>query len=284
MEILIIFCWVISILLTGLFFLCALYKAFGGAPTKIEGAKCISDKTNVTLLYTILDTNGQILDSKYQKEPFTYLHGKGQLLAGFEKRLTGLSVGSKKKITVPIKEAYGKKNPDNILEVEKPNVPDEALKVGTQIIIKEIGDGKKAGTILEVKEDILVLDYNHPFSGKKLVFDVEILDVQEVDEVITKKEDEPVKEVDEQKKEDDILKVSDGMTVKMTLAMFDEEGKRLELSDDGDVTDVTYVHGTEESFRQVIPGLQKRLVGLTIGKSDEIILTPEEAYGQKDPD
>ncbi|MGR3319237.1 MAG: FKBP-type peptidyl-prolyl cis-trans isomerase, partial [Candidatus Anammoxibacter sp.] len=47
---------------------------------------------------------------------------------------------------------------------------------------------------------------------------------------------------------------------------------------------VTYVHGTEESFRQVIPGLQKRLVGLTIGKSDEIILTPEEAYGQKDPD
>ncbi|MGR3220180.1 MAG: FKBP-type peptidyl-prolyl cis-trans isomerase [Candidatus Anammoxibacter sp.] len=277
MEILIIFCWVISVLLAGIFFLRALYKAIGGGPVskKIKGAKCIVDNTKVTLLYTILDRDRQTLDSKYTKEPFTYIHGKGELLAGFEKRLTGLCIGSKKKISVPVNEAYGKKDPDNIKEVEKPNVPDAVLTLGSQIIIKEIEGGKKPGTILEVKEKTLVLDYNHRFAGMKLVFDIEILDVQDIEEKVEIKEDER-----EKGKDDGALKVADGMTVKMTVAMFGEDGKSIELPNAGDVT---YVHGTKESFSQVIKGLQKKITGFTVGKHDGIILQPDEAYGQKDP-
>ena len=111
------------------------------------------------------------------------------------------------------------------------------------------------------------------------MFDVEIIDVQDLEEVIVKA-DEKEKD-DELEVPDDPLKVADGMTVKMTIAMFDINGNMLELPDDGDVT---YVHGAEGSFKLVIEGLQKRLTGLTVGKHDAITLSPEDAYGEKDPD
>lgn len=283
MKIVIIFCWVTSIILAGIFFFRALYKALNDESVRKNVINRISDKKNVTILFTLSDKSGQIIDSKYQEKPFSYLHGEGQILAGLEKRLSGLKAGSKKRIVVPVKEAYGEVNPADILEVEKEKVPEDAIKIGA--LVKEIGEGKKAGKILEVREKTLLIDYNHHLAGKKLIFDVTVLDVQEAEKAVIKTEKgEEIDNVvieDERKIKEPPLKVSDGMIVTIEYAMIDAKGN--EIKTEKDKTPITYTQGSKQSSEQILPGLQKRLIGLTAGVSTNIVVPMEETYGKIDP-
>ena len=53
----------------------------------------ISDKMVVSIHYTLKDVDGKLLDSSDGSEPFTYLHGTGNIVVGLEKALSGKSAG-----------------------------------------------------------------------------------------------------------------------------------------------------------------------------------------------
>lgn len=182
METAIIFCWIFSILLTAVFLLRAIYstltKETKEAVIKKETIKRISDGMLVKMQYTLSDKNGNIIETKGDTDPFTYVHGIGEIIAGLEKRLRGLKAGAKKKVVVPPNEAYGEFDPGAIKEVKKEIIPEDALKVG--VLVKEIGVDKKPGTILEIKENTVIIDYNHPLAGKKLVYNVDILYIEDI--------------------------------------------------------------------------------------------------------
>jgi FKBP-type peptidyl-prolyl cis-trans isomerase 2 len=112
------------------------------------------------------------------KDPLVYEQGASMIIAGLELRLEGLKVGDTKRVKIPPEEAYGVVDPEAFEEVPKDKVPSEALKAGTMLQTRT-QDGRVVPLkVHEVKEDTVVLDYNHPLAGEKLTFDVKILDIQ----------------------------------------------------------------------------------------------------------
>ncbi len=137
----------------------------------------VSNGKQVTLEYTMKLDDQSVVDSNVGGEPLKVTQGSHQIIPGVEKALEGMAAGEKKKVTLAPAEAYGTVDPKAFQEVDKKMVPAEAQKVGIQLEGKT-ADGKTVyPRISEVKNDTIVLDFNHPLAGKTLHFDVKVLDV-----------------------------------------------------------------------------------------------------------
>lgn len=138
----------------------------------------VNSNSTVTVHYTGRLEDGSIFDSSLQegREPLKATLGQGQLIPGFESGLVDMIIGDKKTIEIPHTEAYGDVNPGLFIEVQKTQVP-EGVEVGA--VLQTFGpQGPAIVTVTEVKDDVVVIDTNHPLAGKKLIFDLELLEVE----------------------------------------------------------------------------------------------------------
>ena len=143
----------------------------GSSPTTVSNGK------QVTLEYTLKLDDQSVVDTNVGGEPLKVTQGKHEVVPGLEKALEGMAVGEKKNVTIAPAEAYGTVDPKAFQEVDKKMVPADSRKVGTQLEGKT-SDGRTVyPRISEVKNDTVVLDFNHPLAGKTLYFDVKVLDV-----------------------------------------------------------------------------------------------------------
>jgi len=143
-------------------------------------AATVQNNMNVGLDYT-LTVEGAVVDTTKERGPFHYVHGKGQLIPGLERELTGLHVGDSKKVTVSPADGYGEVDPAAFVEVPKTQLPkDMAPTVG--MILRGVNpDGKNfRAKINEIKDTSVVLDLNHPLAGKTLNFQVKVTDIAPV--------------------------------------------------------------------------------------------------------
>jgi FKBP-type peptidyl-prolyl cis-trans isomerase 2 len=153
--------------------ICGLLLAFITAHAQ-EKAIVITQGSEVSFFYT-LSSGGEQIESNKGSEPLTYTQGEGQILPKLEAELEGLAAGDNKEVALAAVDAYGEIDPEAIQEVPIDQIPEPAREVGAQLQAQGYG-----GPIIvsEVREDIIVLDFNHPMAGKDLVFEVEIADVK----------------------------------------------------------------------------------------------------------
>jgi FKBP-type peptidyl-prolyl cis-trans isomerase SlyD len=137
----------------------------------------VSNGKQVALEYTVKLDDQSVVDSNVGQEPLKVTQGRHEVVPGLEKALEGMSVGEKKNVTVAPTEGYGDVDPKAFQEVDKKMVPAEAQKVGTQLEGKTADGRKVFPRISELKDETVVLDFNHPLAGKTLHFDVQVLDV-----------------------------------------------------------------------------------------------------------
>jgi FKBP-type peptidyl-prolyl cis-trans isomerase 2 len=87
-------------------------------------------------------------------------------------------IGARKTITVPAAEAFGPKREGLIIELKKEHLPDKVSPAKGQTVRIEQRDGKKLdASVVDLKDESIVLDANHPLAGKTLVFDIELVAV-----------------------------------------------------------------------------------------------------------
>lgn len=137
----------------------------------------INENSSVVLNYTGKLEDGTVFDSSLNegREPLSATLGQGSLIPGFESGLIGMGVGETKTITIEPENAYGDVNPQAFVEVEKSRVP-ENVEVG--MVLQTFGPaGPTTVVVTEIKDDVVVIDANHPLAGKKLIFDLEVLEV-----------------------------------------------------------------------------------------------------------
>tara|TARA_B100000795_G_scaffold241094_1_gene203640 strand:+ start:111 stop:578 length:468 start_codon:yes stop_codon:yes gene_type:complete len=142
----------------------------------------VKENNTVKVNYTGKLSDGQIFDSSEGREPIEFTLGQGQLIPGFEKGLIDMKLNEKKTITIPKEEAYGDVNKDLIQEVKKTELPqDMAPEVGMGLVSKT-PDGQEMNLmVVEVREETIVIDGNHPLAGKELIFDLEVLAITEAE-------------------------------------------------------------------------------------------------------
>ena len=140
--------------------------------------KKVETNSTVTVNYTGRLEDGSIFDSSVVegREPLKATLGQGQLIKGFESGLQEMSIGEKKTVEIDAEDAYGKYNDFMIQEVKKEQMPGEVevgmhLQADTQM-------GPVQFIVKEINEETVVLDANHPLAGKKLIFDLEVVDIE----------------------------------------------------------------------------------------------------------
>ncbi|HPH98815.1 MAG TPA: peptidylprolyl isomerase [Chitinophagaceae bacterium] len=123
-------------------------------------------------------TDGSLFDSSEGKKPLEFQVGAGKVIVGFDNGVINMVIGEKKTIHIPVEEAYGPKNPQLIITVEKEKFPQDITpEVGMELSMTSKDGHPIPVVIKEVKEDSIVLDANHPLSGEALIFDVELVEI-----------------------------------------------------------------------------------------------------------
>jgi peptidylprolyl isomerase len=136
-----------------------------------------SNGDTVKVHYTGSLTDGSVFDSSDGRDPLEVTLGQGQLIAGFEKALLGMTVGDEKEVTIPADEAYGPYRDEMVLFADNDAIPpDMEVAVGQQVQLRQ-GEGAVVATVTDVTDDGITLDANHPLAGKDLVFAIELVEI-----------------------------------------------------------------------------------------------------------
>jgi FKBP-type peptidyl-prolyl cis-trans isomerase SlyD len=136
----------------------------------------VSQGKVISLEYTVKLEDGQVVDTNVGGEPLTYTQGAHQIIRGVESAVEGMEVGQTKQAIVSPAEGYGDRDPDALHEISKEKVPQEA-KVGTQLHGKDSSGREIRPTVSAIKDETVVLDFNHPLAGKTLHFDLKVLNI-----------------------------------------------------------------------------------------------------------
>ncbi len=126
-----------------------------------------------------LTVDGQVIDTTEGKTPIEFVHGDGTIIPGLARQLEGLKAGDAKVVTVSPEEGYGKVTPDAIKEVPKDVFPkDVEIKAGQVYEFQGEGGTGFPGIVSEIKEQTILMNFNHPLAGKELTFDIKIVKVE----------------------------------------------------------------------------------------------------------
>ena len=136
----------------------------------------ITDGSRVTLRCRVTDAAAEVLDDG--GKPLVFVCGKQQVIAGLEEKLKGKEVGFQGRIELSPDQAYGLYRQELVFEAVRENLPtDLDLQIGM-----DLSPGGSAGKfnlkVVALTERGAMLDGNHRFAGKSLVFDVEVLGVE----------------------------------------------------------------------------------------------------------
>lgn len=144
--------------------------------------KTIQPNAFVVLDYTLRDSDGEIVDQSDGEdgEPIRYVHGYGMLVPGLESRLVGLAKGDAKDIQVPATEAFGDYDEELVLEVERGEFPDpKVVAIGDEFIAESPEGDEAVMHVVEVHDDFVVVDANHPLAGVDLTYSVSVRELRE---------------------------------------------------------------------------------------------------------
>jgi FKBP-type peptidyl-prolyl cis-trans isomerase SlyD len=145
----------------------------------MDSLELIAKDMVVSFHYTLKDSKGDVLDSSSGGDPMLYLHGYSQIVPGLEAAMLGKTRGAKFQVVVQPAEGYGERTEDMVLSVPKDQW-DLPAEVGAgEIVELSSPDGDVIpAVIVEIKEDVVVLDANHPLAGEALHFDIEVTAVR----------------------------------------------------------------------------------------------------------
>jgi peptidylprolyl isomerase len=135
------------------------------------------DGDRVRVHYTGKLDDGEVFDSSREREPLEFQVGGGQVIAGFDEAIRGMSPGDEKTVRIPPDEAYGQRRDDMLMVVERERIPQDIDPApGQQLQIAQ-GGQVAVVTVADVADDSITLDANHPLAGKALTFELELVEI-----------------------------------------------------------------------------------------------------------
>jgi len=143
-------------------------------------AAVAADDKVVSIHYTLKDDDGDVIDSSSGGEPLDYLHGHGGIVPGLEAAIAGKKVGDKFQVVVPPAEGYGEPSGAPPRPVPRDAFPDEVEpEVGMQFFAQGPDGEPTPVWCVEVDDDVIMIDFDHPLAGQNLHFDVEVVGIRD---------------------------------------------------------------------------------------------------------
>ena len=141
----------------------------------------INENSVVEIDYILKNDQGEVVDSSEGTGPLSFIMGKKNIIPGLESEIATKSVGDSFKVIIEPKDAYGDRLDAMVQSVPKAQFGEDADKVqlGSQFQVEDKNGQPLVVQVVEIKDDVIVLDANHPMAGETLHFDVTILGTRE---------------------------------------------------------------------------------------------------------
>lgn len=137
-------------------------------------------------LYVGSENEREMMEAATKERPLEYIHGMGMMLPAFEHELNGLKAGEKFDFVLSCEDAYGERVEEAVQELPKDIFVDEQGKFDAAMVFEgntipmQTSDGHTLqGSVLEVRDDVVVMDFNHPLAGETLHFIGEVIEEHE---------------------------------------------------------------------------------------------------------
>jgi FKBP-type peptidyl-prolyl cis-trans isomerase SlyD len=138
----------------------------------------VADNMAVSIHYTLTNDDGEVLDSSISDEALVYLHGGGYIISGLEKALHGKVAGDKFNVRIAPEDAYGELMEEMIQVISRDMFEGiDNIEVGMQFHA-DVSSGTGVVKVVNIEDDDITIDGNHPLAGLALTFDVEVIDVR----------------------------------------------------------------------------------------------------------
>ncbi len=131
------------------------------------------------------DVDGELIEQATSEKPLSFVFGAGLMLPKFESQLEGLEVGNPFEISLADVDAYGEFDENAVVDLPKHiffidgEFDDEIVSVGNTVPMMSTSGQRLNGIVLEITDDIVKMDFNHPLAGEHLFFKGQILEVRD---------------------------------------------------------------------------------------------------------
>lgn len=141
-------------------------------------SRAIEQGDRVRLHFALHLESGEEVDTTRRGDPVMLTIGDGNLLPGFEALLFGMRAGDDAQIVLEADDAFGPRRDENVQLLRRDRFgQDIVLEEGLMVSFSGPG-GELPGVVREVIEEHVEVDFNHPLAGRRIVFDVSIIDVR----------------------------------------------------------------------------------------------------------
>jgi len=132
-----------------------------------------------TINFTVKTSDGTVMDSTENHEPFSYVAGTDSVLPKLEAEVGNMLISSKKSLILAPEDGYGAYVDEAVQIAKRENFPADAdLTPGMEFVATGPEGEQMPFHILKVDDEGVTIDFNHPLAGETLTFDVELLDVR----------------------------------------------------------------------------------------------------------
>lgn len=141
--------------------------------------KKVDNKSTVSIHFSLTLADGSPVDGTQDGEPMTFTMGDSSMIPALEEVILGLSVGDKQQVSLDPRDTFGFPDEENKHWMNKPEFDEDMeLEEGLMIEFGTPAGDQVPGIILEVTEDKVLVDFNHPLAGHEVVFSVEVIDIK----------------------------------------------------------------------------------------------------------
>ncbi len=149
-------------------------------PLEEGGQKMVvskGDKVKVEYVGSLED--GTVFDRSKEGNPLVFSVGSRQIIPGFERAVEGMKLNEEKKVNINVENAYGPRREDLVRDLPKSSLPEDLQVEKGKILRLKTEEGRVVmGKVVDIKEDNLAVDFNHPLAGKNLVFEVKVVGIE----------------------------------------------------------------------------------------------------------
>lgn len=139
----------------------------------------ITTDSTVTMHFSLSLADGTPVDGTPDGEPMTFTMGDGSMIPAFEESMLGLGVGDKQQVSLEPRETFGFPEEENKHWMKKSDFDlDVELEEGLIIEFSTPAGDQLPGILMDIAEDEVLVDFNHPLAGHEVIFAVEIVDIK----------------------------------------------------------------------------------------------------------
>ena len=129
--------------------------------------------------------DGELIEQTTEDSPLSFVFGAGIMLPKFESLIEGMEQGKSFEININKEDAYGEIDEEAIVDLPKSifvidcKIDEDIVKIGNTVPMMSAHGQRMNGLVLEVSDETVKMDFNHPLAGQDLYFSGEILTVRD---------------------------------------------------------------------------------------------------------